>query len=337
MSTSTANVTTHFDYMDGKRGLSIVCVLQGHFTKLWFDVGGFGVYLFFCLSGLLMSNILFSQRQPLGKFYRRRISRIAPAFIVFVIAMLVLAAANGRVFSSAELWSTLAFTRTYFPAPGIWGTGMPIGHLWSLNVEEHCYIFMSLLVILCITRGYERVILIACGFACIAIGFLYVKMGASAPRWGHLGTEVAGSFLLISAGYRLVGDSFRPLVPPWLPILTLMTALSIGQIGPWWATPLLLPPLPAFTTNHLSEAASWFLNALSSAPLRKIGTWSFSIYLWQQPFDHYKAMLPGGPMVALAGAMLVALMSFNLIEQPTRAWLNRYWTSWIPGNKGNST
>ena len=140
------------DYLDGWRGLSILCVLQGHFLSIpGLDLGGFGVLMFFCLSGRLMSHLLFEKRQSLGLFYRRRLSRIFPAFGLFVIAMFAMAARDGRVFSLAEFSSTLLFTRTYFPAPGIWATGMPIGHLWSLNIEEHAYLLMSLLTRMALT------------------------------------------------------------------------------------------------------------------------------------------------------------------------------------------
>ncbi len=75
------------DYLDGWRGIAILLVLQSHFLPLsnWLDIdsGRLGVDAFFCLSGLLMSNILFIKRTPLRDFYIRRASRILPAFLCF--------------------------------------------------------------------------------------------------------------------------------------------------------------------------------------------------------------------------------------------------------------
>ena len=74
------------DYLDGWRGMAIALVLQGHFFPLsGFESGYLGVDIFFCLSGLLMSRILFVQRVPLATFYKRRISRIFPVFLLFVV------------------------------------------------------------------------------------------------------------------------------------------------------------------------------------------------------------------------------------------------------------
>jgi peptidoglycan/LPS O-acetylase OafA/YrhL len=334
MPNTTATETTgqeRIDYLDGWRGVSILCVLQGHFLSIpGFDLGGFGVLMFFCLSGRLMSHLLFEKRQSLALFYRRRLSRIFPAFALFVIAMFAMAAHTGRAFYWVELGSTLLFTRTYFPAPGIWATGMPSGHLWSLNIEEHAYLVMSLLTLLWIARGREGFILLGAGCLCILTGFLYVKLGQRAPFWGSLGTEVSASYILIAAGYRLVCSRVRPHVPPWLPLAALLLAVWISQASPvWWLGQALNPFLLAFAVNHLSEGFSWVRAGLSRLPLRQFGIWSFSIYLWQQPFYASKDTL--GMPVALVLAVAAGLLSFYGIERPAREWLN---LRWHPARRG---
>ena len=81
------------DYLDGWRGLAIVLVLQSHFLPSHaIDSGQLGVDIFFCLSGLLMSNLLFVKRVSLVHFYKRRISRILPAFLLFITVVYGLAA-----------------------------------------------------------------------------------------------------------------------------------------------------------------------------------------------------------------------------------------------------
>lgn len=315
-------------YLDGWRGLAIALVLEAHFYSLLpLDTGRLGVDVFFCLSGFLMSGILFIRRQSLRKFYKRRISRILPIFTIFVLSIYAFAYYEGLAFTRIEFVSTLLFLRTYIPShPGIWGSGIPIGHLWSLNIEEHCYIFMSILILIRVLRGREGIALLFSGTMCIAIGLVYVKLGARAPKWGELGTEVAGSYLLISAGYRLLCERLRPFVPPWLPLLTLVAAvICYSNLVPWWCSRIFSPFLLAFTVNHLSESSKWFKAFLATPTLRFLGIWSFSIYLWQQPFYDYKAVFPGGPSVALGCAMVAGLLSFYVLEQPSRSWLNRNW------------
>jgi peptidoglycan/LPS O-acetylase OafA/YrhL len=323
-----AAAPAHKAYLDGWRGIAIALVLEAHFLNLLpLEGGRLGVDVFFCLSGFLMSGVLFLQRQGLRKFYKRRISRIAPVFVVFVLLIYVFAYRQGLAFTSTEFVSTLFFLRTYIPAaPGIWNNGIPIGHLWSLNIEEHSYIFMSMLVLLGIMRDREGWVLLASGMACIAIGVIYVKLGARAPSWGSLDTEVAASHLLISAGYRLLNERIKPWVPAWLPLLTLLAAVfCYSNIAPWWSRSLLSPFLLAFTANHLSDTGQWFKSLLSTPALRLLGIWSYSIYLWQQPFYSYKTMFPGGPSLALLCAMVTALLSFYALEKTCRSWLNKHW------------
>ena len=73
------------DYLDGWRGLAIAFVLISHFSSIQgIDFGRMGVDVFFVLSGMLMANILFVRRVALKTFYKRRISRVIPVFVVFI-------------------------------------------------------------------------------------------------------------------------------------------------------------------------------------------------------------------------------------------------------------
>ncbi len=62
-----------------------------------------------------------------------------------------------------------------------------------------------------------------------------------------------------------------------------------------------------------------------------LGIWSYSIYLWQQPFFHYGVkdgeIFPfAGPVLA-AVAVGVGVLSFQFIEDPIRAYLNQRWSA----------
>ena len=71
---------------DGWRGIAISMVLCGHFYDIkWLWEDRMGVDIFFVLSGMLMSIILFDKRQSLKDFYIRRLSRIYPALLVFCL------------------------------------------------------------------------------------------------------------------------------------------------------------------------------------------------------------------------------------------------------------
>jgi peptidoglycan/LPS O-acetylase OafA/YrhL len=322
-------VTEHFDYLDGWRGLAIALVLEDHFVGImlpFFDAGRLGVDIFFCLSGFLMAGILFQQRQPLPKFYKRRISRILPAFVAFVSCVYLYAALQRVPFTLAEVAATLVFMRTYLPADvGIWATSVPVGHLWSLNIEEHAYMFMSVFILLGFFRRREGEGLLAAGLGCMALGVAYAKLGPLAPHSGAIGSEVAASHILIAAGYRLLRSKHNITVPAWAPLLTLAVTwvFYIKQL-PWWGHSLVTPFLLAFTVNHISDTYARCRELLSSTALRKLGLWSFSIYLWQQPFQKDVITLRAS-VIGLGLTMMAALLSFYGLERPARAWLNRSW------------
>ena len=318
----------HIDYLDGWRGLAIALVLEEHFVGLLpIDSGRLGVDIFFCLSGLLMSRILFIQRVSLDIFYKRRISRILPVFGIFVIAVYLFALLTGNAGTWTEFATTVAFLRTYLPEqPDIWHSTVSIGHVWSLNAEEHCYIFLSILTLVKTFRNQEAYVLISSGVVTIIIGLIYAKYPWVAPPWGSLGTEVVASHLLLSAGYSLLRDRVAHFISGWMPLGTLCLAVvCYSNMLPWWGHILIAPFLLAFSINHLPEAPRWFHALLASPPLRIIGIWSFSIYLWQQPFYVQKGHLFGGSSVALILAILFGLLSFYFLEKPIRTWLNKNW------------
>ena len=64
-----------------------------------------------------------------------------------------------------------------------------------------------------------------------------------------------------------------------------------------------------------------------------MGLWSFSIYLWQQPFYEYAWAVPGGKSVAVFLAIGTGILSYHFLENPTRKWINNRWTNNIQKDK----
>jgi peptidoglycan/LPS O-acetylase OafA/YrhL len=320
--------SAHIAYLDGWRGLAIALVLEEHFFGvLAIRTGRLGVDIFFCLSGLLMSNILFLRRVRLATFYKRRFSRIYPAFLVFVLTVYVISWMQGSPSTFGELVSTLTFFRTYLPLrPEIWDSALPIGHLWSLNVEEHSYVFLSLLTLFSFARGREWIVLTLSGVACMLVHGAYMRFPAYAPHWTGHGTENAAAPLLISAGYSLCCSRVAPHIRGWMPLAALGSAtVCYSDIAGAWSARLFGPFLLSFTANHLAQSPAWFRAALETRSLRLLGVWSFSIYLWQQPFFKDKECIPYGAPTALCLAILAGLASYYFLENPMRNWINKRW------------
>src|SRR5262249_925867 len=88
---------------------------------------------------------------------------------------------------------------------------------------------------------------------------------------------------------------------------------------------VLAPIFAGLSIATLPSAPAAMQAALSWTPLRTLGVWSYSIYLWQQPFS--RLVLDGRmpAWAALAAALMCGLLSFYLIEQPARRGLNALW------------
>lgn len=312
------------DFLDGWRGLSIALVLQSHFLTIYeIGTGGLGVDMFFALSGMLMSKILFVKRTPLPIFFERRINRILPTFVLFVVSAFTIGAITGKAINFSEFISTITFFRTYYPIePNIWHTTLPIGHLWSLNVEEHSYIFMGILTLIAYIKKREGLALICIGMSAILIMAFYAVFPDIAPGEAFMRTECAASFIMISAGYSLIKDKYARFVTPIMPVITFAVTVWIySKWYPFRGYLYLAPFLLSFTVNHLSETYEPVLKMLSYRPLRLLGLWSYSLYLWQQPFFVYRTKFYPGFL--LVPALIIGVASFYLYENPIRQWLNK--------------
>lgn len=318
-----------FAYLDGWRGLAIAFVLIAHFFQVKaIDLGTLGVNIFFVLSGLLMSKILFVKRVPLKTFYLRRFSRIFPAFFVFLTVIYASSYFLNLSSEHQNYFATLFFLRTYIPSdPNIWVTGLPVGHIWSLNVEEHSYLLLSLLTLVVFLRKREYLALIGLGLAAIVLRYVYMNMPEFEGQNFEIRTEVAASHLMLSCGYFLIKHKFEKYVQSWMPVAAFIVAiLCFSDYMPWFSSWLLSPFLLAFAVNHLDRIPAFLMSLLSARPLQLLGIWSYSIYLWQQPYFHYGVehgeLFPYAGIAFLFAAILTGTASFYFIENPVRRYLN---------------
>jgi peptidoglycan/LPS O-acetylase OafA/YrhL len=88
----------HQPVLDGARGLAWFAVFMGHAGLLpEFAAGQVAMFVFFGLSGFLITTILFvewgkSGRISLTKFYARRALRLVPALVAFLAVWLAVVA-----------------------------------------------------------------------------------------------------------------------------------------------------------------------------------------------------------------------------------------------------
>ena len=312
-------------YLDGWRGLAVALLLVGHFFPIpGINLGNFGVNLFFVLSGLLMAKVLFIDRVTLPVFYRRRISRIFPAFLFYILITALLFVCFTHTFHPKEFFSALTFTKNYFVGNDV--EQMPFGHIWSLAVEEHSYVILSGFALFART-GRFRVIPALWGaiavMAATCIVYFFATPEAQIYAMVHR-TEIAALPIFVAALFLLAPqglDRYGFLVVP----LTFMIAAAVQ----WWSVPFPIRIVIgsfalAICVGSLATASQWILTCLSFKPLRLLGLWSYSIYLWQQPFYLLQSRgLP--PLLGMLLGVACGVASYYAIESPVRNYLNATW------------
>jgi peptidoglycan/LPS O-acetylase OafA/YrhL len=146
----------HLPSLDGIRAVSFLLVFAAHAGLERVVPGGFGVTVFFFLSGYLITTLLRIEHDTYGgvsirRFYLRRALRILPPFYL-VLGLSALAAAlgvlAGGVSARALFAQTVHLANYWIVREGYAGQPAGTGVYWSLAVEEHFYLFFPCLFLL---------------------------------------------------------------------------------------------------------------------------------------------------------------------------------------------
>lgn len=154
--------------LDGIRAIAVTLVVVSHagFDRL--IPGGFGVTIFFFLSGYLITTLLRQEWEKtrwisLKGFYLRRIYRIFPPLYVVlaIVTMLTVAGVvgDGKPINISSIASQLLFATNYYAIVNGESHFLPgTAVLWSLAIEEHFYfVFPVALLILLRRHSYKYV------------------------------------------------------------------------------------------------------------------------------------------------------------------------------------
>ncbi|MEO7325235.1 MAG: acyltransferase [Dokdonella sp.] len=326
--------------LDGLRACSIALVLQGHLAgthgfpltvesgRMLGDLANLGVNVFFIISGFLITSLLMEERRQTGAvslrgFYWRRARRILPAAYAFLLAIM-LAATLGWV----EIGKNdVIFAATYLVNYDV-SRPWQFGHLWSLSVEEQFYLLWPFVFVFV----KERHALLAAAFAFAAAPLVRLAMHLAFPSGPYRDLEIfpaVADAIAIGCAFALLRPKLlhspvylRMTSTPWrwalLPLIVAVNYLRSGHtIVDMLAWPWMLVAMTGLieSSTRCSGTLAWrFLNW---RPLAFVGTLSYSLYLWQQPFlnrhmDTWATTFPVNILLACG----VALLSYYLIERP---------------------
>ncbi len=293
------------------------------------------------LSGFLMGRILFVKKTPLTRFYQRRVSRIFPAAYMFVAVMVIVkilksyegGQLNVNLLPSMKgtAAACLFYMNYYMTFGGINDVGIPTTHFWSLCVEEHAYIVLSLLALLCRRTRVPATfaLLVALCYCFGSLMVIGVREDWFVPRvlWR---SDCHGGSIIVGAIAACLVSRVRDLSSSQLwkhggtigsLFLVLAVFLNLRMVHPALSYTVgsgCLAVAILFVSRQTGSSRFW-----SFRPLAWLGTVSYSLYLWQQPFYATKERIGVG--LGLIGAVLAGLVSYYLLERPARSYLNSKW------------
>lgn len=348
--------------LDGLRGVAVVGVVLFHAGGL--DGGFLGVDLFFVLSGYLITGLLLDDHR-LGRFYARRLRRLAPALLVLVLAVGLLAPVllddavlgDVRARGAATLlyvanWHAIASEGDYFAA--LAGSN-PLEHTWSLAIEEQVYLVWPLLVLLALRVGRRRpahdvVLGLAAALAVLSLAAwaLAYEPGGGTAR-AYYGTDTRAFAVL--AGAVVAAGSRRPGMQAWTrgPVAAATAAVAGAALAVTWVVAEgtdealyrgLLPAAGIAGAVVVGVVAARDPRPLAAPPLVGLGVISYGLYLWHWPvfvvLDRDRTGLDGAALAALriAASVAIAVLSYVVVERPVRfgSWCTpARWRLALPG------
>jgi peptidoglycan/LPS O-acetylase OafA/YrhL len=333
---------TYIKGLNGLRALSAFLVIGFHLGIRGFSLGWSGVFLFFVLSGFLITRILIHDRGEenfFARFYFRRALRVFPIYYL-LFAVVVLAALVRRWPLSDWPWFAF-YLQNWKLGQTAFNPVFPpfLNHTWTLAIEEQFYFVWPLLVFVCSRRMLPLAIaaLIVLGPATRAAIILFghnpyeaftsslgavdfLAWGAAAVliprgRWTTIGANIALA-VLASGAWAIV--TIHGINNFWHPE-DYLTGLWSGIVFPD-----LLGPVFAALLLAVSASGGLVVRFLEWAPLRYLGRVSYGLYLYHWPIvlivPHFVGNHLGQCSAAVPLTIAVAIASFELVERPLLAY-----------------
>ena len=344
--------TTFRPDIQGLRAVAVILVILAHASVPGFEGGFIGVDVFFVISGYVITNLL--QRQPprnvranLATFYARRIRRIVPAatltLVSTVIAAYYLLGVNfNRQLLGDVRWASLfsanfrlIHTGSNYFIPGI--APSLVTHFWSLAVEEQFYLFFPLVVFsltwLVLSPSRVRPLLTFLVTAIAASAWWSYHLTSINPTTAYYSPFTRFWEIALGALVALIPVAWAKRAPRFNAVLGLLAGIALGfavwRIDTQSVYPGVLAWWPCATAAVLlwsgQASASWGpATWLAWRPARYVGDISYSLYLWHFVWLMLPLQMmhpptsPWAREIEIAGAVLCAVISFHVLENPIR-------------------
>lgn len=333
----------HNAALDGLRAIAVLLVMVFHARVGPVSVGGFvGVDLFFVLSGYLITGNLARELAGtgnirVGRFYLRRILRLAPALLLYVAVYAAVAPMIWPEYGSANHFRDVAFAAFYLSdfTVAFWNAPLHLGHSWSLAVEEHFYLLWPLLLPAILRRrDPARVLLVIYMVAAVwRCANLMYDWNLGYYRFdSRIAGILLGCWLAVAVRDKPVPTALREWPAGVLALLILaVIALTVewtSLAAQTVAMPLAELAAVLLILNATTATPGPVARMLSVRPAVWLGTLSYGMYLWHYPLArdlrHEFDLL--GPGLTIAIAVPLAWVSWHTVERlgrMAREWFDQ--------------
>jgi peptidoglycan/LPS O-acetylase OafA/YrhL len=352
---------TRVPEFDGLRAAAVAAVILAHTWGTAFPGGGYGVNIFFVLSGYLITTLLVKEHADTGrisllKFYARRALRLTPAlWIVLGFCLMTQVFSSKAAEHIPSIGAAALYVMNWYRAFEINNNqGWIVAHTWSLSVEEQFYLVWAPLLILTLSFGPKAprwaaaVCFVLSTLACFTLSL----SGSSLARIYH-GFDTRSSDLFVGCLLALMplSEAVREWAARWwlVPTAVLLAALwePIIWLGGSQVIAVAKFPVIGIAINLM---AAWLISAAPGhrrfAILRHpwvvyLGRISYGIYLWhfvllQLLYSHGGSAIVSA-LIAIPMTVIFAAVSFELVERRFLAISARWFSpsaNSLPAGKG---
>ncbi|NUS09351.1 MAG: acyltransferase [Nonomuraea sp.] len=294
--------------LDGLRGLAALFVVLHHCWLLsfpgfpvndapwwtgWLLYGHFAVVVFIVLSGFSLAVSPARNGWELGSartFFQRRAWRILPPYWAALLFSLVIAWAvipqpgqQAPTGQSALIYGLLL--------QDVFGSPSPNGAMWSIAVEAQLYLVFPLMLL--VLRRWGAAVMLG------AVTLIVVAVGALAPAVPavdllmRLTPQFAALFAVGAVCAGVVRTPDGPDRPAWhwyalaaaAPVLLLVVAAGpVWVVGHFFWVDLAVGPAAGLLLAGVATGRPvWLVRLLDTRPVRRLGSFSYSLYLIHAP------------------------------------------------------
>src|ERR1700757_4755174 len=305
---------------------------QNHEWLIWLTgnqsiLGLVGVFVFFAISGFLVTQSFEETGDP-WRFLAKRALRIFPGLFVatllsaFVLAPLVTTLWPSAFLSRPEPYQYVVdntlLDQTVHELPGVMFVNNPVGleingSLWTLRLEFTMYLMVLVLGLLRLLTVPIAIVLLVFGMACLHFEMLYPleKWGwffQLLSGWGWLVAFFAAGMVLYKLRHTRIFDGRIAL----LALAGLVLSVPLRQFI------LLFPLFGCYLALWLALTPR-----LPGFPAARFGGLSYGVYIFRWPPEQAVMWLFGGHaawwqlfLIALPATAVLAFMSWHLVERP---------------------